>query len=147
MKYFFEDQQKQIELKRVLDEWRGTPFRHWAGVKNQGCDCIHFVTKVFEELGLGPFKIPRYNKDWHLHNMDELLLDGIVSQLLYDDVGFDSPLNGDLMLFKFGKTNSHSAIYYDDHLYQSINDIGVERIHWMDNRWHKRKRFCFRILT
>ena len=144
--YYFQNIERQNKLKEVMEPWIGTPFRHWSGVKQGGCDCIHFIVRVLEEMGLGPFKVPRYNKDWHLHNMDELLMDGIKSHLNIEEVSFDNPMNGDIMLFQFGKTNSHSAIYFDKHLYQAINGIGVERIHWMDTTWHKRKRLSMRIV-
>jgi len=147
MEYFFGDTGRQRELKRILDEWRGTPYRHWAGVKGLGCDCIHFIVRVLEELGLGPFTVPRYARDWHMHNSEELLFDGITNGLEQEEVGFASPMNGDIMLFQFGKAISHSAIYYDKYLYQAINNVGVEKINWMDNKWHKRKRFNFRILA
>jgi hypothetical protein len=31
--YYFEDIEKQKDLKKVLDEWLDTPFRHHCGLK------------------------------------------------------------------------------------------------------------------
>ena len=146
MKYFFEPIERQQKLRQILQSWLGTPYRHWAGIKGLGADCIHFVARVLEEMGLGPFSIPRYPKDWHLNRSDELLLEGILRHLRVEDVGFESPENGDIILFRFGKAASHSAIYCDGRIYQAVTDIGVERTDWHDRMWHKRKAYGFRIL-
>lgn len=150
MSYYFEEVEKQEALKAALDAWLGTPYRHWAGVKGEGCDCIHFVVRVFEELGLGPFKIQRYNKDWHIHNTAELLLQGFREQFEGDVVmeelpASTNPFVGDIILYHFGKVTSHSAIYYDNHVYQSITGLGVERRHYYDKSWFKRIRTIMRL--
>jgi len=150
-KYFFQEKTKQIELKKVLDSWRHTPYRHWSGVKQRGCDCIHFELGVLNEYEFGPFTMPRYCRDWHLHNTEELLLTEFKKQFvdkgLAEQVSLSTPENGDLLFFKYGKAVSHVAIYFDKCLYQSIDQIGVEAINWMDRMWHKRKRFNYRLLA
>ena len=154
MENIFGNVAKQEALKTALDGWMGTPYRHWAGVKGEGCDCIHFIVRVFEELGLGPFKIQRYEADWHIHNSEELLLEGLRKQL--NDAPLKTqefsakdtePMNGDIVLYRFGRTASHSAIYYDDHVYQSVNGMGVIRLRWLDKQWHKRKFIIMRLVT
>jgi len=147
-KYFFEDKEKQAELKKILDSWIGTPFRHFSGVKGCGCDCIHFIASVFEEVGVQPegFYIQRYTKDWHLHNSKELLLEGIKAQLRVKHVGLFPPMNGDVYLFQFGKVISHAAIFCDGSLYQSLTDIGVQKLPFFDRNWDKRKKYNFRVL-
>lgn len=147
MKYFFEDIEKQNQLGRILESWVGTPFRHGVGVRGMGVDCIYFVTRVMEEMELGPFQIPEYSRDWLFHSNEELLLNGILKSINVKSLNLLEPLNGDIILFKFGRTNSHSAIFYKDHLYQAVNGIGVIKLHWLDARWHKRKRHALRILT
>ena len=151
MGYYFEDLEKQADLKAIIDSWAGTPFRHWAGVKGEGCDCIHFVARVFEEMGFGPFKIESYNKDWHIHNPEELLLLGLRRELKKHftieelPAAKVEPMNGDIVVYRFGRAASHSAIYYDMHVYQSITGVGVERRHWNDKQWHKRKFLTMRL--
>jgi len=146
--YYFESIQKQYELKQILDSWIGTPYRHWCGVKGQGADCIHFVARVFEEIGIKEkFKIERYAPDWHLHNTNEKLLNGIFEQLKVEDVGYENPISGDVILFHFGKASSHAAVYFDGYIYQAINGIGVQKINWNDNMWTKRRRFGLRLLV
>ena len=148
IKYYFENAEKQEELKRILDEWKDTPFRHRCGVKKLGTDCIFFVARVLEELNILKMpEIPEYPPDWHLHQTQKLLVEGILQHLNVENVDFNNLLNGDLVLYFFGKAASHASIYYDDHTYQAVNDIGVIRLPFTDKFWFKRKRYNFRILA
>lgn len=150
MKRYFEDQQRQQLLREVLVSWEGTPFRHWCGVKGGGCDCVHLVLRVLEEVGyLKPsqVKIPWYPRDWHLHNKKELLLAGVEKYLKYKEVPLMQILNGDIVLFKFGMTNSHAAFFMDDHFYHAIAGIGVRCSSRSDKTWHKRERKGIRLLV
>jgi len=151
MKYYFEDPEKQIELGRELESWIGTPFRHWAGVKGMGTDCIHFVVRVMESMGVRSvdgsfFDMPRYQKDWHLHNDAELLLFGVLQQAKVSLQPLRDPMNGDVFLFQFGRVCSHAAIYYEGRLYQAIAGQRVSKLPF-EAVWHKRKRFNYRVLV
>lgn len=147
--YFFDAPDRRAALKAELESWlagKGTPYRHWSGVKGRGADCVHFAVRVYETLGAtpGPIKIPRYDADWHLHNDAELLLDAVRACGWFDETGIDRPADGDLILFKFGRTESHCAIFFDGNLYQAVSGIGVQRISWHDPLWFKRRRHGFR---
>lgn len=149
MKRYFENPSRQNELREILASWEGTPFRHWCGVKQEGCDCIHFIVRVLEETGyLEPnkVKIPWYPHDWHLHNDEELLLAGMKKYLKYENVGFANPLNGDIILYEFGKTKSHTAFFLDDHIYHAVFSIGVLRSPWSEGEWRKRRKKGIRLL-
>lgn len=151
MKYFFEEEKKQRELKDVLDSWLGTPFRHMAGVKKLGCDCVHFVATAMEEVGAGPkkgnkYQISPYPKDWHIHHDEELLMKGIVEQMAVERESLDRPKNGDMFLFKYGRACSHIAIYFDDRFYQSVAGRKLIASPWMERPWHHRKRYNFRMV-
>lgn len=146
MRPYFDKPERLHALAKVLNEWEGTPYAHWTGVKQGGCDCIHFVTRVLEELGVDTWQIPWYPKDWNLHNSEELLLNGMKADPNFLEVDVDAPEDGDIVLFKFGKTCSHSGFYLDEHVYQAITDIGVERRHWQDPQWYKRRRHAFRVM-
>lgn len=146
---YFKDKNNQMELKRILDEWEGTPFRHHCGVKGLGCDCIHLVACVFNELGLLVLTrktIPDYPKDWHLHNTRELLEEGLFKVLNVVKVELGILINGDIILSHYGKAASHAGIYYDGYVYQALNGIGVRRINFDDKKFRKRMRFAFRII-
>lgn len=147
MKYYFENIDNQSCLEGILNEWLGTPFRHHCGVKGLGCDCIHFVARVFEELGLlKNVEIPDYPKDWHLHNTRELLEEGLFKFLNVTEVGLNNLLNGDIILSHYGKAASHAGIYYAGYVYQALNGVGVCRINFNDRKFKKRMKFVFRIL-
>lgn len=144
--YYFEDVENQKELKAILDSWVDTPYRHHCGVKGLGCDCMHLLARVFQELGLLVWRknmIPEYPPDWHLHNTEERLLQGIKRELDVEEVS--NLRNGDIMLFHFGKASSHSAIYFDGHIYQAETDIGVRRVQWPDRKWAKRRKYTLRV--
>ena len=151
MKYYFEDINEQIKLYPILEAWLDTPFRHKCGVKGIGTDCIHFVARVFQEMGLVKWKkdlIPHYPIDWHLHNTREMLAEGIERTLNVEKfTDLTTPkMNGDILLFHFGKAASHASIFFDDYVYQALTDIGVKKIHISDRLLKRQMRFMYRIL-
>lgn len=141
--YYFSDPERVQILKRVLDSWVGTPYRHWCGVKGEGCDCVHFVARVMEEIGYvkkGALKIPWYDRDWHLHHCEELLFAGVKKYLVLQEVPVKNLLDGDLLLFRFGRAMAHSAFYLDGHIYHAVNRIGVLRAPICDAKMHRCKK-------
>lgn len=150
MKYYFEDIEKQKELKRILDEWLGTPYRHHCGVKGLGCDCIHFVICVLGEMGIIRWRkdfIPDYPKDWHLHNTRELLCEGLERELNCEKVVLNNLQSGDITISHYGKAASHSGIYYEKYIYQSLDDIGVCKIHISDRLQRSTMKYAYRLLA
>ena len=148
MRWFFENLNKQEELLTEMKSWLGTPYRHQCGVKNLGVDCIYFVAHCYSTVGALKGKIPtipKYAKDWHLHKDGERLLEGIIDFLDAQSVSIDRPMNGDLVLFRFGRQISHCSIYFNNYIYQCISDIGVERRRWDDKDFFNRKKFNLRI--
>lgn len=146
MNYFFDSKENQSRLEKILYEWIGTPWRHWCGVKSLGVDCIHFVARVLEEMNFDPFIIHSYPRDFNLHHSGEALLEEFEKQLNCIRVDVNIPMNGDIILFWFGKMSSHAGFYFNEHVFQSVTNIGVIRTHWMDQMWYKRKRYALRIL-
>jgi cell wall-associated NlpC family hydrolase len=144
--YFFDDSDRQAELGRELLSWEGTPFRHWAGVKGRGCDCIHLVVRILEHFGFGPLRIPKYDKDWHLHRGNQLLLDGIEAQLDTVEVTSAEVADGDIVLYQFGRALSHGGIYFGGEVYQAVFGAGVVRLGWGDAQWRRRVRKILRIV-
>jgi len=149
MEYFFDDEEKQRELKRILDEWMGTPFRHQCGVKGMGCDCSYFVARVLEELGILKWRkdlMPDYPKDWHFHTTRELVKEQVEKELRCEPIGLDHFFNGDVILLHFGKASSHMGIFYDGYIYRSLEGVGVCRSSAHEKSLKKRMRFAYRIL-
>lgn len=147
VKYLFEDPGKLEMLKAFLKDWLGTPYKHYSGVKGLECDCIHLIVRGCEALGIWLPKIPWYNRDWHLHNKEELLLDGIRKHLRADEFPAESPINGDIVTYKFGHTRSHAGWFVDGRVYQAIFGIGVQARTWNDEYWFKRRSIIFRLLN
>lgn len=152
MKYFFDDVEKQKELKRVLDSWiePPTPFRHQCGVKGMGCDCAWFVARVFEEVGVLQWRkdlMPDYPRDWHLHNTRELLKEKFEKEFKCEPISLGSFANGDVILSHYGKAASHIGIFSDEYLYQALEGVGVCRTFAGERGLRKRMRFAYRILV
>ncbi|MCJ7747924.1 MAG: NlpC/P60 family protein [Desulfobacterales bacterium] len=151
MEYFFDDREKQKELKEILDSWINppTPFRHQCGVKNLGCDCAYFVARVFEEIGILRWRknlMPDYPRDWHLHNTRELLKETIEKEFRCESIELEFFLNGDMVLFHYGKAASHIGIFFDGYFYQALEMVGVCRASAHEKGLRKRMRFAYRIL-
>jgi hypothetical protein len=161
MKWFFEDPEKVMILQRELDSWEGTPYKHLCGTKKLGCDCIHFAIRVFEcpELGLikrGQVRIPKYNKDWHLHHSDELLYKAMKSHFKLEELPMnpDNPhymlfgdfMEGDVILHKYGRAMSHASIYSRGKIFHSMDQIGVTTVLIDDERFVSRREVVFRVL-
>jgi cell wall-associated NlpC family hydrolase len=117
-------------------------------VKGLGADCIHFVARVFEEMGVLRWRknlIPLYPRDWHLHDTRELLKESLERELPGEWVDKDAPRkNGDIILFHYGRASAHAAIYFGGYFYQSHDGAGVRKLSADDNS-KKRIRFVYRV--
>lgn len=150
MANYFDDPEKQQELQRILDTWIGTPYRHHCGVKGLGADCIHFVARVFEELGVLKWRkgiVPDYPRDWHMHNTRELLMERLLKEFNVVAVDLNNPMNGDILLSHYGKAASHAAIYCGGYVYQSVENIGVCKIHFSDQKFRQQMKYAFRVIA
>lgn len=155
-KYFYEDVEKIVELRRILAEWEHTPYRHRCGVKGLGADCIHFVARVLEELGLLKWRknlVPDYPRDWHMHNTRELLLENLLRKVR-GEILSGAPAgmldrgevqNGDIILSHYGQAASHAAIYYEGYLWQALDGAGVVKIHHSDRAQRRQMKYIYRI--
>lgn len=89
--------------------WLNTPYHHEGDVKGAGVDCAMLPVRVYCDTGKLPHFDPRpYSQQWHLHRSEEKYLAWIKTyavEIQAADVGL-----GDLILFKYGRTISHSGI-------------------------------------
>lgn len=146
---YFESLEKQDQLKKVLDSWIGTPFRHQCGVKGLGCDCVYFVARILEEVGILTWHkdlIPDYSKDVPLHDSHELFEERLLQNTKAEKVEFNDLRNGDVVLFHSGKAASHGAFYFDGYMYQALNKVGVCKIRFSDKLLKKRAKFAYRVM-
>jgi len=103
--------------------WIGTPYLHQGRVKGVGVDCAMLLLEVYERAGLVPHlelaetvvnpstEIAKYPPDWMLHRDEERYLEIVerFAQRLPDEERLP-PLDGDIALYRWGRTISHGAI-------------------------------------
>lgn len=152
MEFLFANNKPLVKaLGRSLTEWEGTPYRHRCCVKYKGCDCIHFVAGVFDDIGIYKYtkrKIPQYPKDWHLHNTKEFLYEETRRQLNVVDLDtkLGSYMDGDILLFTYGLAASHSSIYYKGDCYQAMNRFGVLKVPMHEVKLRGKLTYHLRLL-
>ena len=149
MKYYFEDKQKQDKLLGILESWIGTPYRHRAGVKGMGCDCVHLPIGVLTEMGLMKVRkkdVPHYAPDYHMHKTRSMLVDSIAKHLSAEEITDGSFMNGDILCFSFGKTAAHAGFWFNDYLYEAVDRIGVIKTHFPNSQWREKLQHTYRIL-
>jgi NlpC/P60 family putative phage cell wall peptidase len=94
--------------------WLGTPFHHAARIKNAGVDCAQLLLGVFVAVGLiAEPVIDVYPPDWFLHQ-DRDRLREIVSAHCVERLAPAAAVVGDILLFRYGRSASHSAIVVND---------------------------------
>lgn len=146
MNYYFDDPQRVDELRKILNEWLGTPFRHACGMKKLGVDCIHMVKGVMAEIGIESPSVPKYSKDWYMNSSKDILLEGLtkVKRLELQEHG-TTPQSGDIIIFRFGHIDSHIAIYCDGELYHSVVGVGAIKSSSRDPHFRHRIQKVFRV--
>jgi cell wall-associated NlpC family hydrolase len=98
---------ERAALVAAAREWLGTPYHHLGDVKGVGVDCAMFLVRVFVDAGLvAPFDPRPYPVDWHLHRGEERYLAAVLGSAR--EVA--EPMPGDIALYRFGRTLSHSAL-------------------------------------
>lgn len=91
--------------------WLGTPYHSHGRVKGAGVDCGTILIEVFSACGLVPGYDPGdYAVDWHLHKNEELYLESVNKFARFKSNNIADALPGDVPLFKYGRTVSHSGL-------------------------------------
>lgn len=148
MDTFFTSDERLALLREQVVAWKGTPYKHWTGVRGRGCDCIHFIVRALDPIGAMKGRvihIPKYPPDWHLHHGQALLVEGIRAQMDVVEVDKEKPQNGDVILYKFGLHEAHGGIYLDGDVYQALTDIGVQPRRYEDRFFYSRMKRAFRF--
>jgi len=108
-------------VRDIARTWNGTPYRHRAAIRGSGVDCARILIEVYAEAGLiERFDPGKYTRDWHLHRDEERYLGTIesfcgppikegTSLHLWEAEGY-KPLMADILVWRVGRTFSHSAI-------------------------------------
>lgn len=98
----------RLDVVREALTWELTPYHHRARIKGVGVDCANLPAAVYEAVGLIPNVDPEYSRQWMFHKDEEQFLSYITpyaQEIERDQVG-----PGDLIVWKFGRVYSHSAI-------------------------------------
>lgn len=98
------------QRESIVDEantWLKTPWHHNARVRGAGVDCGQFIIGTYVGAGfVEDFKVGPYARDWMFHREEERYLQWVNRYL--DEV--ETPLPGDVALWRFGRCYSHGAI-------------------------------------
>ena len=83
----------------VAGSWLGTPYHDQASLRGVGCDCLGLARGVWREVvGLEPFPIPPYSRDWGETGPREVLAEGARRMMIEVDPAEAGP--GTLVLFR-----------------------------------------------
>lgn len=145
MEAYFAD--KDELLLDELQRWLGTPWRHHCQACRLGADCIGMVYGVLVATGaIQPTTIPPYPRDWHMHNGDELLVDGLRHVPNMIEILDGSLINGDVILYRYGKASSHIGIYHSNGVYHIPLNQRAVRSPFNHERFKDRIRHIFRCM-
>ena len=103
------------QRRAVADEaltWLQTPYHHNARVRGSGADCAQFPAAVYEAAGVIAHVEPEYPSDWHLHRNEEVYLKW-AETLGATEIPIERAGPGDFIIWRFGRTFSHGAIFID----------------------------------
>jgi cell wall-associated NlpC family hydrolase len=88
--------------------WVSTPYHHSGRIKGVGVDCAMLPAEVMERVGLIPHINPEYAHDAMYHEDAEAYLAWVLPYAR--EIEREQAQPGDLIVFRFGRTYSHSAI-------------------------------------
>ena len=132
--------------------WLGTPYRHQASAKGEGCDCIGLVRGVWREVvGAEPQALPPYSPDWAEVSGRDHLIEGMAQH--FHPVALKDAGPGDVLVFrmKTGAVAKHAAILS----VSGLNCSGARMIHtywghavvesWLGPFWARHVVAAFRF--
>jgi len=156
MAEYFSSEERKKELKRILNEWKGTPHRHFCAVKGKGIDCTLFILEVYKELGIAQGRIreeylkeryKNYPPDRALHSREEVLIKLLRTLPGGKELGKHAkPKDGDVCCYQFGRSTAHMAIYFEGRIWQSVVGAGVYPEPFTTEKFRKRLSNIFRCM-
>ena len=102
------EEKERSAVVREAGSWRGTPYHLNAQIKGVGVDCGTFLTACFENTKLIPrCDLGHFKPDFAKHRGFEVYRHWLQK---YCDRVDRLPLPGDIILYKYGRIDSHGAI-------------------------------------
>lgn len=99
-------------MVREALSWVGTPFHDASGVKGVGCDCAHFLIRVYAAVGLiEDFNPEHYVPQWFLHRDEPKFLRTLARYA--HPIERERVTTADIIMYNFGRHAAHGAIVID----------------------------------
>jgi cell wall-associated NlpC family hydrolase len=142
-------------MKDSFNERLATEARRWfrlrvpysfRGKSTRGCDCGGFLVGVINAVLNQDRKLPTYTKDWNLHAGSEDVLQEALEK--YGEEKTKEEMHGgDVLLFKFGRYNSHTGIFIGDykfvHCHEASRKCCIDVL--LNSTWQKRLKKVYRL--
>lgn len=140
---------------KQLNDWIGTPYKHFKMEKGIGADCCLFIAYCLEKVGIiKDSEFDRPVRFWHRYLQKEYLLECINDMIdnkvdnkryVIKKVNDSKIIRGDILIFNLlSKLSNHMAIYLNNDFV--INAYGKEVcIMEYDNKFKNRLTNKFRI--
>ena len=121
------------------------PYRH-RGLTIRGCDCTGLIIGIAQSLGkLQNYKLRKYKFDWNLHSG---ACDIITTELenVADRVMKSTIQPGDILIFKFGKCNSHAGVFVGKRTFvHSLANYSCQQALLKQSQWSPRWVLTYRF--
>lgn len=123
--------------------WQGTPYHLNAQIKGVGVDCGTFLIACFRDAGLiSDVDLGMFKQDFNLHRGDEIYRKWLLQYC--KPVTDRAPLPGDIILYHYGRIDSHGAIVTEwPTVIHAYSGVGVIESNGEDNTLKHRQAGVF----
>lgn len=136
------EQEQRTAVVAAARKWLLTPYHHQGRVMGAGVDCATLIIEAYAAAGVIKNIFPDYSAEWHLHKSEELYLQHVESYAKQ----VDEPDIADLIVWRWGRTFSHGAIYIGNgEVIHSYIGIGCVIASMRDNIFEGRPKKCFTV--
>ena len=138
----------EIKRKAIIlaaRSYLGVPFCHQGRSICQGFDCVGLICQVLRDVGLKINSHENYNRRPEKGLLLQAALDAGLIKLPPDSLKDSSQYKqGDILLFRFGRSVEHAAFYTDIGILHADEKIKKIVEHGLTKSWEKR---IFAILS
>lgn len=101
---------QRVAVMAEVQTWLGTPWHHNQRCKGHAVDCANLPAAVYEACGLIDHVEADYPRQWMIHRKEDRFIEWILKSggREIEKGALDV---GDLIVWKFGNTFSHSGFY------------------------------------
>ena len=143
------EQEERASVVAEARTWIRTPYHPQGRLKGIGVDCAMLPAEVYAACGLiEHVDAGNYSPMWHLNRRTELFLQTVEKYARR----VESPLPGDMVIYKFGQAFAHGAIVLDWPIIvhavlnlSVIEDDGTSPVLEIDPRHGAREHVFYRL--